>query len=87
MAPSPPSLPMWLDLLIRWSPLVLIPMFGWIWHTENTIVTLSLRVSSLEEQVDNYRTTEDRIIEVKTRLEDVQRMLIPPTKALSESRP
>lgn len=74
-APQPPVISFTLTDLVKWLPMIAVPAFGWIWHAENRLTTFSLRVSELEEQVDNYRQTEQTLIEVKTRLEEMQRTL------------
>lgn len=66
---------------VAWStifPLVsmaAVSAIGWIWHTENTLTSMQVRVADLEEQVDNYRSTEKTLIEVRVRLDDLQQTL------------
>jgi len=73
--------------LIKWLPMVAVPAFGWVWHAENRLTSITMRVSELEEQVDNYHQTEQTLIEVKTRLEDVQRTLSNHVPGTSEKSP
>ena len=75
----PPREPEWtvsVPALIKYvGPLVLIPFSGWVWHAESTMTVLSLQVSSLEEQVQNYRQAERTMIELIARLEEIQHRL------------
>lgn len=58
--------------LLPWFPIAIVPTFGWVWHAENTLTSMEVRVRDLEEQVDNYRATEKMLVEVKTRLDDLR---------------
>jgi len=57
------------------APFVLVPFGGWVWSAESSLTVLHLKVASLEEQVTNYRQTEHTMIELNTRLEEIQRRL------------
>ena len=51
---------------------VVVPLFGWIWRTENTITSMKERVEDLEQQVHEYRATEASLIEIRVHLENIQ---------------
>jgi hypothetical protein len=57
------------------APFVLVPFGGWVWRAESALTVLHLKVASLEEQVSNYRQTEHTMIELNTRLQEIQRRL------------
>ena len=63
------------DTLLKWIPILAVPTFGWVWRSENILTSLELRVSDLEEQVDNYHETEQHLLETKARLDYVQHLL------------
>jgi hypothetical protein len=64
-----------LETLLKWIPILAVPAFGWVWRSENILTSLEVRVADLEEQVDNYRETEQHLLETKARLDYVQRLL------------
>lgn len=64
-----------LETLLKWLPVLAFPTFGWVWRSENILTSLEVRVTDLEEQVDNYRETEQHLLETKARLDYVQRLL------------
>jgi len=64
-----------LDTLLKWIPILAVPSFGCASPSENILTSLELRVTDLEEQVDNYHETEQHLLETKARLDYVQRLL------------